>query len=51
MLLDPTVNADALTWAADADKARTPAIDSVGQSSSLVRWVRAKGFEPLTAGV
>ncbi len=39
MLLDPAVNADALTWAADADKTRTTAIDSSGQSSSLVRWV------------
>ncbi len=30
MLLDPEVNADALTWAANADKARTPALDSSG---------------------
>ena len=48
MLLDPEVNANALTWAADADKAGTPAIDSVGQGSSLVRWVRPKGLEPPT---
>ena len=39
MLLDPEVNADALTWAENADKARTPALDSSGQGSSLVRWV------------
>ncbi|CEP27230.1 Recombinase [Propionibacterium freudenreichii subsp. freudenreichii] len=46
MLLDPAVNADALTWAADAHKARTPALDSSGQSSSLVHWVPPAGFEP-----
>ena len=51
MLLDPEVNADALTWAANADKARTPARDSSGQGSSLVRWVPPAGFEPATCGL
>ena len=51
MLLDPAVNADALTWAADANKARTPAIDPSGQSSSLVRWVPPAGLEPATSGL
>lgn len=46
MLLDPDISANALTWAADADKARTPALDSKGQGSSLVRWVPPVGFEP-----
>lgn len=32
----------------NGDKARTPALDSLGQDSSLVRNVRPKGFEPLT---
>ena len=48
MLLDPEVNADALTWAENADKARTPAIDSMSQGSSLVRWVPQEGVEPPT---
>ena len=39
MLLDPRVNANALTWAADADKARTPTNIDVGKGSSLVREV------------
>lgn len=47
MLPDPEANANALTWAADADKTRTPAIDSVGQGSSLVCWVPPTGFEPV----
>ena len=51
MLLDPEVNANALTWAADTDKARTPAIDSVGQGSSLVRCVPPAGLEPATYGL
>ena len=46
MLLDPEVNADALTWAENADKARTPALESSGQGSSLVRWVPPLGLEP-----
>src|SRR5690606_19004699 len=46
MRLGPEVNADALTWAANADKARTPALDSLGQGSSLVRWVRPAGLDP-----
>ena len=48
MLLDPQVNANALTWAADANKARTSTNVSVGKGSSLVRWVELRGFEPLT---
>ncbi|SHI48559.1 hypothetical protein SAMN02745244_00444 [Tessaracoccus bendigoensis DSM 12906] len=39
MLLDPQVNANALTWAADAHKARTSTNVSIGKSSSLVRLV------------
>ena len=48
MLLDPQVNANALTWAADANKARTSTNVSVGKGSSLVRVVEARGLEPLT---
>lgn len=48
MLLDPQVNANALTWAADANKARTSTNVSVGKGSSLVRAVEVRGFEPLT---
>ena len=48
MLLDPQVNANALTWAADANKARTSASVSVGKGSSLVRGVDLRGLEPLT---
>jgi site-specific DNA recombinase len=48
MLLDPEVNANALSWTADADKARTSAIDSVGQGSSLVGLVHPPGLEPGT---
>ncbi|WP_152024509.1 hypothetical protein [Tessaracoccus flavescens] len=39
MLLDPQVNANALTWAADMNKARTSANVSIGKGSSLVRGV------------
>ncbi len=39
LLLDPQVNANALTWAADANKARTSTNVSVGKGSSLVRAV------------
>ena len=46
MLLDPEVNADALTWAENAHKARTPPNDSLGESSNLVRLVPPAGFEP-----
>lgn len=46
MLLDPAVNADALTWAADANKARTPANGSSGQGTSLVRRVQAAQGTP-----
>ena len=48
MLLDPQVNANALAWAADANKARTSTNVSVGKGSSLVRAVELRGFEPLT---
>ncbi len=48
MLLDPQVNANALTWAADAHKARTSTNVSVGKGSSLVRGVEPRGLEPLT---
>ena len=41
MLLDPQVNANAPTWAADAHKARTSTNASVGKGSSLVRAVDA----------
>ena len=51
MLLDPQVNANALTWAADANKARTSTNVSVGKGSSLVRGVGPKGLEPLTSTV
>ncbi len=48
MLLDPEVNANALNWSQITDKARTPANDSIGKGSSLVRGVELRGFEPLT---
>ena len=48
MLLDPQVNANALTWAADAHKARTSTNVSIGKGSSLVRAVEPRGLEPLT---
>ncbi len=51
MLLDSAVNAGARTWAADADKARAPALDSSGHGSSLARWVPPAGFEPATHGL
>ena len=41
MLLDPQVNANALTWAADTDKARTSTNIDDGLGSSLVRPVDA----------
>ena len=43
MLLDPQVNANALAWAADANKARTSTNVSAGKGSSLVRAVDAMG--------
>lgn len=43
MLLDPQVNANALTWAADMNKARTSANASIGKGSSLVRAVGRTG--------
>ncbi len=48
MLLDPEVNANALNWTQNGDKARTPANDSIGKGSSLVRGVELRGIEPLT---
>ena len=39
MLLDPQVNANALTWAADTNKARTSTKIDIGKGSSLVRGV------------
>ena len=48
MLLNPEINANTLNWAQNADKARTPANDSVGKGSSLVRGVEPRGLEPLT---
>ena len=47
MLLDPEINANALTWAQDSNKARTETIDD-GKGSSLVRGVELRGLEPLT---
>lgn len=49
MLLDPEINGNALNWAQDSNKARTPADDSSGKGSSLVRWVEPRGVEPLTS--
>lgn len=46
MLTDPEVNANALTWVENNDKARTPALVHKGQGSSLVPWVPPAGFEP-----
>ncbi|MEA5118730.1 MAG: hypothetical protein VB036_14115 [Propionicimonas sp.] len=43
MLLDPQVNANALNWAADANKARTSTNIDVGRGSSLVRGVGPDG--------
>ncbi len=51
MLLDPEINANALTWAENADKTRTTTNDSVGKGSSLVRRVGPEGLEPSTRGL
>ena len=51
MLLDHEVNANALNWAQNADKARTPANDSAGKGSSFVRGVGRAGLEPATNGL
>ena len=48
MLLDPQVNANALTWLAEDDKARTSTNIDVGKGSNLVRGVEPRGLEPLT---
>ena len=47
----PQVNANALTWAADANKARTSTNVSVGKGSSLVRGVELTGFEPVASSM
>lgn len=47
MPLDPEINANALTWAQDSNKARTETIQD-GKGSSLVRGVERTGFEPVT---
>ena len=47
-VVDPEVNANALNWTQNGDKARTPANDSIGKGSSLVRGVELRGLEPLT---
>ena len=51
MLLDPQVNANALAWAADTNKARTSTNIDIGKGSSLVRGVELRGFEPLTSSM
>lgn len=38
MLLDPQINANALTWAQDSNKARTETIDDGKGSSLCVGW-------------
>lgn len=48
VLLDPEVNANALNWTQNSDKARTPANDSVGKGSGLVRGVDAGELKPNT---
>lgn len=50
MLLDPQINANALAWAQDSNKARTDTIDD-GQGSSLVHGVELRGFEPLASSM
>ena len=47
ILLDPQINANALTWTNDSNKARTETIND-GKGSSLVLVVELRGFEPLT---
>lgn len=42
---DPEINDNALTWAANADKARTQPNDSSGEGSSLVRGVDVGGLQ------
>ena len=44
---DPQINANALTWAQNGNKARTETIDD-GKGSNLVRGVEHRGLEPLT---
>jgi site-specific DNA recombinase len=48
MLTGPEVNANALTWAENSDKARTPALVSKGRGSGLVPSVPQEGVEPPT---
>ena len=47
ILLDPQINANALTWTNDSNKARTETINDC-KGSSLVLVVELRGFEPLT---
>ena len=47
ILLDPQINANALTWTNDSNKARTETISDC-KGSSLVLVVELRGFEPLT---
>ena len=42
MLLNPEISANALTWAADTNKAQTPARTSSGTGSSLVHRVDSR---------
>ncbi|MDR8020495.1 hypothetical protein RIL96_13120, partial [Nesterenkonia sp. LY-0111] len=51
MLLDPQINGNALNWSRDDNKARTPANESLGKGSSLVRRVGPAGLEPATSGL
>ena len=45
MILDPQVNANALTWATDAHKARTSTNISVGKGRALcVRWTSVESL-------
>ncbi len=50
MLLDPQINANALTWTQDNNKTRTKTIQD-GKGSSLVREVELTGFEPVTSSM
>lgn len=45
MLLDLQVNGNALTWAADTDKARTSTNIDVGKGLSLFRWKQQSAAE------
>ena len=52
MLLDPEINANALTWAAtNADKVQARSQHPLGQGLNLVRQVAVEGLEPPTRGL